>query len=100
MSMFIMYIYNDVVKASLGKEADKYAPYLLTCFFFIFIANMMGVMPFPPGGGNLTKYHHHFLPCYMYVYHNQHNRNESILERYFLAGSTNVAEDTGTDAIH
>lgn len=54
MHMFIMYIYEDVVKASLGKEADKYAPYLLTCFFFIFIANVMGVVPFPPGGGNLT----------------------------------------------
>lgn len=54
MHMFIMYIYNDVVKASLGKEADKYAPYLLTCFFFIFLANVMGVVPFPPGGGNLT----------------------------------------------
>ena len=54
MSMFIMYIYDEVVKASLGKEADKYAPYLLTCFFFIFIANIMGVVPFPPGGGNLT----------------------------------------------
>lgn len=54
MHMFVMYIYNDVVKASLGKEADKYAPYLLTCFFFIFIANIMGIVPFPPGGGNLT----------------------------------------------
>lgn len=54
MHMFIMYIYDDVVKASLGKEADKYAPYLLTCFFFIFLANIMGVVPFPPGGGNLT----------------------------------------------
>lgn len=54
MHMFIMYIYTDVVKASLGREADKYAPYLLTCFFFIFIANLMGVVPFPPGGGNLT----------------------------------------------
>ena len=54
MSMFIMYIYDEVIKASLGKEADKYAPYLLTCFFFIFIANIMGVVPFPPGGGNLT----------------------------------------------
>ena len=52
MHMFIMYIYDDVVKASLGKEADKYAPYLLTCFFFIFLANIMGVIPFPPGGGN------------------------------------------------
>ena len=54
MTMFIMYIYDEVVKASLGKEADKYAPYLLTCFFFIFIANIMGIVPFPPGGGNLT----------------------------------------------
>ncbi len=54
MHMFIMSVYNDVIKASLGKEADKYAPYLLTCFFFIFLANLMGVVPFPPGGGNLT----------------------------------------------
>ncbi len=54
MTMFIMYIYDEVVKATLGKEADKYAPYLLTCFFFIFIANLMGIVPFPPGGGNLT----------------------------------------------
>ncbi len=54
MNMFIMYIYNDIVKSTLGKEADKYAPYLLTCFFFIFLANVMGVVPFPPGGGNLT----------------------------------------------
>ena len=54
MQMFIMYIYNDVVKSSLGKEADKYAPYLLTCFFFIFLSNIMGIIPFPPGGGNLT----------------------------------------------
>ena len=54
MHMFVMYIYDEVVKPSLGKEADKYAPYLLTCFFFIFVANIMGVVPFPPGGGNLT----------------------------------------------
>lgn len=54
MTMFVMYIYEDVIKATLGKETDKYAPYLLTCFFFIFLANIMGVVPFPPGGGNLT----------------------------------------------
>ena len=54
MHMFIMSVYDDVVKAIMGKEADKYAPYLLTCFFFIFVANIMGIIPFPPGGGNLT----------------------------------------------
>ena len=54
MHMFIMSIYNDVVKSALGSEAPKYAPWLLTCFFFIFLANLMGIVPFPPGGGNLT----------------------------------------------
>jgi F-type H+-transporting ATPase subunit a len=54
MHMFIMSVYNDVVKAALGDEAPKYAPWLLTCFFFIFLANLMGIVPFPPGGGNLT----------------------------------------------
>ena len=52
--MFVMTVYNDMIKPSLGDEAPKYAPYLLTCFFFIFITNIMGVVPFPPGGGNLT----------------------------------------------
>lgn len=54
MHMFVMSVYDDIVKPTLGKEADKYAPYLLTCFFFIFTANIMGIVPFPPGGGNLT----------------------------------------------
>ena len=52
--MMIMYVYDEVIKPALGKEADRYAPYLLTCFFFIFISNLMGIIPFPPGGGNLT----------------------------------------------
>lgn len=54
MHMFIMNVYNDVIKACMGDEAPKYAPWLLTCFFFIFLANIMGIVPFPPGGGNLT----------------------------------------------
>lgn len=54
MHMFIMYVYDDVIKPCMGDEAPKYAPWLLTCFFFIFVANIMGIIPFPPGGGNLT----------------------------------------------
>ncbi|MDO5446597.1 MAG: F0F1 ATP synthase subunit A [Prevotellaceae bacterium] len=54
MHMFVMSIYDDLIKSVLGEKADKYAPYLLTCFFFIFFANLMGIMPFPPGGGNIT----------------------------------------------
>lgn len=47
MHMFIKSVYDDVIKAVMGDEAPKYAPYLLTCFFFIFIANLMGIVPFP-----------------------------------------------------
>jgi len=54
MHMFIMSVYDDLIKSTLGEKADKYAPFLLTCFFFIFFSNLMGVMPFPPGGGNIT----------------------------------------------
>ena len=55
MHMLIMYIYTDVIESVLGKEdAKKFGQYLLTCFFFILTANLMGVVPFPPGGGNLT----------------------------------------------
>lgn len=52
--MFVMSVYDDMIKPALGEEANKYAPYLLTAFFFIFLTNVMGIVPFPPGGGNLT----------------------------------------------
>lgn len=54
MHMFIMNIYDEVLKPCLGKDTPRFAPWLLTCFFFIFFANLMGLVPFPPGGGNLT----------------------------------------------
>jgi F-type H+-transporting ATPase subunit a len=52
--MLVMYVEDNVVKPGIGEGYQKYSPYLLTCFFFIFISNLMGVIPFPPGGGNLT----------------------------------------------
>jgi F-type H+-transporting ATPase subunit a len=54
MEMFIMNINDDVIKPGIGKDYKKYAPYLLTVFFFIFINNLMGLIPIFPGGANLT----------------------------------------------
>nr|WP_308571338.1 F0F1 ATP synthase subunit A [uncultured Prevotella sp.] len=55
MHMFVMSVYNDVIKSTMSDdETEKYGPWLMTCFFFVFLANIMGVVPFPPGGGNLT----------------------------------------------
>ena len=52
--MLVMYVVDNMIKPSIGKGYEKYTPYLLTCFFFIFFANVLGIIPFPPFGGNLT----------------------------------------------
>jgi F-type H+-transporting ATPase subunit a len=54
MEMLIMSIVDDVVKPCIGKNYRRYAPYLLTVFFFIFLNNLLGIIPFIPGGANVT----------------------------------------------
>ena len=51
----IIFIRDDIVKSSIGeKKYEKYLPYLLTLFFFIFFNNLLGIIPIFPGGANLT----------------------------------------------
>lgn len=51
----ILFIRDDVAKASLGeKKYMKFLPYLLSVFFFIFFNNLFGLVPIFPGGANLT----------------------------------------------
>lgn len=54
MEIFIMDIHDNVIKPTVGKDYRKYAPYLLTVFFFIFINNLMGLIPIFPGGASVT----------------------------------------------
>ena len=54
MEMLIDFIYTGVIKATLGKKAKKFAPFLLTCFFFILTMNLLGLIVIFPGGANLT----------------------------------------------
>lgn len=54
MEMFIMMVNDDIIKSCVGPKYRKFAPYLLTAFFFIFINNIMGLIPFFPGGANVT----------------------------------------------
>lgn len=54
MEMFIMMVNDDIIKSCVGPNHRKFAPYLLTAFFFIFINNVMGLIPFFPGGANVT----------------------------------------------
>ena len=54
MEACILAINDDVIKGCIGKDYKRYAPYLLTAFFFILINNLMGLIPFFPGGANIT----------------------------------------------
>ncbi|MBS7273528.1 MAG: F0F1 ATP synthase subunit A [Bacteroidales bacterium] len=54
MEMIITMVEDDIIKDSIGKDYKRYSPYLLTAFFFIFINNLMGIVPFFPGGANTT----------------------------------------------
>ncbi|MDR0582276.1 MAG: F0F1 ATP synthase subunit A [Prevotellaceae bacterium] len=52
--MFVMNIYDEVIRKNIGDRHQRYAPYLLTAFFFILINNVMGIIPIFPGGANTT----------------------------------------------
>lgn len=51
----IMFVRNDIVVPSLGeRRSQRFMPFLLTLFFFILTANVLGLIPIFPGGANLT----------------------------------------------
>jgi F-type H+-transporting ATPase subunit a len=47
----VIFIRDEVAKPNLGAQYLKYSPLLLTIFFFIWINNMLGLIP---GGANFT----------------------------------------------
>jgi len=50
----VTFIYDGVIKATLHENARRFAPYLLTVFFFILGMNLLGLVVVFPGGANLT----------------------------------------------
>jgi F-type H+-transporting ATPase subunit a len=47
----IIFVRDEVAKPNLGKKYMRYMPLLLTLFFFIWINNLLGLLP---GGANFT----------------------------------------------
>ena len=54
LEMLVMMVENDIIKPCIGRDYKRYSPYLLTAFFFIFVNNLLGIVPFFPGGANIT----------------------------------------------
>jgi len=44
--VLLLYIRDEVARPNIGKhDADKWVPFLATCFFFILVLNLMGLVP-------------------------------------------------------
>ncbi|MBN2482007.1 MAG: F0F1 ATP synthase subunit A [Bacteroidales bacterium] len=50
----VLFVRDDIAKSSIGPKYERFLPYLLTVFFFILINNLLGLIPIPPAGANLT----------------------------------------------
>lgn len=51
----IIFIRDEIARPSIGeKKYEKFMPFLLTLFFFILLNNLMGLVPIPPFGANVT----------------------------------------------
>lgn len=51
----ILFVRDDVAKGAIGPHKyQRFMPYLLTIFFVILFANLIGLIPFFPGGATLT----------------------------------------------
>ncbi len=53
MEPMILFVRDEIARPSIGHGADRFVPFLLTIFFFIWISNLLGLVPFL-GGLNIT----------------------------------------------
>lgn len=48
--ILLVYIRDEVARPNIGKkDGDKWVPFLASCFFFILVLNLMGLVPFFAG---------------------------------------------------
>ena len=50
----IIFVRDDIAKPNISHDHAKFMPFLLTIFFFIFINNLLGLIPFFPGAANVS----------------------------------------------
>lgn len=51
----VLYLRDDIVGAQIDKDKmNQFLPFLLTIFFFIWFNNLLGLIPFFPGGANTS----------------------------------------------
>lgn len=51
MEPLILFVRDEVVEPNMGKHTNRFMPYMLTLFFFIWVNNLLGLLP---GAANVT----------------------------------------------
>lgn len=54
MEPLVLFVRDEIARPNIGPKYAFYMPYLLTLFFFIWIINLMGLVPFFPFSANLS----------------------------------------------
>jgi F-type H+-transporting ATPase subunit a len=55
LEIFVLFVRDEIAKPNIGeKKYARYMPYLLTIFFFIWVNNLLGLVPFFPGASNVS----------------------------------------------
>lgn len=54
LEFIVEFVYGGVIRPTLGAKSKRFAPFLLTIFFFILVMNLLGLIVIFPGGANLT----------------------------------------------
>lgn len=55
MEPIFVFIRDEVARPMIGdKHYERFTPFIMSLFFFILIINLMGLIPFLPGGTNVT----------------------------------------------
>ena len=54
MEPIVVFVRDEIAKNNIGRHYNRFVPLLLTFFFFIWINNVLGLIPIFPGGANLT----------------------------------------------
>lgn len=50
----VLFVRDEIAFPNIGHQYRRFMPFLLTVFFFIWINNVMGLIPFFPGGANVS----------------------------------------------
>ncbi|MBQ0016610.1 MAG: F0F1 ATP synthase subunit A [Bacteroidales bacterium] len=52
--LLVVFVRDSIAIPMIGNKYERYLPYLLSLFFFIFLCNCLGLIPFFPAGANIT----------------------------------------------